>query len=69
MIEYLQIIFTNIAQITNKLFLDCYANLEELDQFIENELNEPKPLVMTREIDPEIEEEHIDILDFDWDIV
>ena len=58
MIEYLQIMFTNIAHITNKLFLDCYAGIEEFDQFIETELKEPEP-----------EEHHIDILDFDWDLV
>ena len=69
MIEYLQIMVTNIANITNKLFLDCYANLEELDQFIETELKEPEPITMTREIDSEPEEHHIDILDFDWDLV
>ena len=69
MIEYLQIMFTNIANITNKLILDCYAGLEEFDQFIETELKDPEPITMTREIESEPEEHHIDILDFDWDLV
>ena len=69
MTEYIQEIIDNLFYYTNKLFLDCYANLEELDQFIETELKEPEPITMTREIDSEPEEHHIDILDLDWDLV
>lgn len=66
MTEYIQEIIDNLIFYTNKLFLDCYANLQELDDFIESELCAPIPLVMTRDSDSE-SEDNLD--NFDWDIV